>query len=82
MEQVKSDFEHMHSISCTAVAAEVRISPASFYHIFTNSLGKQKVCVLWIPQLVNNEKEPCMFFLPPPICSFAEMKAMHLLIAF
>jgi len=44
MEQVKSVFECMHSISCMAIPAEVRISPAGVYHIFTNSLGKQKVC--------------------------------------
>jgi hypothetical protein len=65
-----------------AVSAEIRISPAGVYHIFTNSLGKQKVCVKRIAHVVNNEKEPCVFFFPPPICSFAEMKAMHSLITF
>jgi hypothetical protein len=44
MERVKSVFEHMHNISCMAIAAEVRISLAGVYHIFTNSLGKKK-CV-------------------------------------
>jgi hypothetical protein len=62
--------------------AEVRISPAGVYHIFTNSLKKQKVCGKWIEHVVNNEKEPFMFFFPPPIYSFAEMKAMHSLITF
>jgi hypothetical protein len=64
-----------------AVSSEIIISPAGVYHIFTNSLGKQKVCVKWIAHVVNNEKEPCVFF-PPPICSFTEMKAMHSLITF
>ena len=40
MEQVKSVLECMCSISCTAVATEVRISPASVYCILTNSLQK------------------------------------------
>jgi hypothetical protein len=39
VKQVKSVLEHMHSISCIAVATEV-ISPTSVYHTFTNSLGK------------------------------------------
>jgi hypothetical protein len=82
MEQVKSVFEHMHNVSCMAIAAEVRISLAGVYHIFTNSLGKEKVCAKWIAHVVNNEKEPCVYFFPPPICSFAEMKAVHLLITF
>jgi hypothetical protein len=42
MEQVKSVLEHMHSISCTANFTKNGISPASVYHILTNSLGKQK----------------------------------------
>jgi len=40
MEQVKSVLECMCSISCTAVATEVRVSPASLDRILTNSLGK------------------------------------------
>jgi len=82
MEQVKSVFECMHSISCMAIATEIRISPAGVYHIFTNSLGKQKVCAKWIAHVANNEKEPCMNFFPPPICSFAEMKTIRSLITF
>jgi hypothetical protein len=42
MEQVKSVFALMHSISCMPIAAEVRISPAGVYHIFTNSLGNKR----------------------------------------
>jgi len=38
--QMKSVLEYTHSISCTAVATEVGISPASVYCIFTKSLGK------------------------------------------
>jgi hypothetical protein len=65
-----------------AISAEIRISPAGVYHIFMNSLGKQNVCVKWIAHVVNNEKEPCVLFFSPPICSFTDMKAMHSLITF
>jgi hypothetical protein len=41
--QVKFVLEGTRSISCTAIATEVRISPASVYRILTNSLGKRKV---------------------------------------
>jgi hypothetical protein len=51
---VKSVLEHTHSISCTAVATEVGISPASVYSILTNSLGKLKVCAKWIPYVLND----------------------------
>jgi hypothetical protein len=44
MEQVKSVLEHTHSISCMATVTRNGISPASVYHILTNSLGKQKFC--------------------------------------
>jgi hypothetical protein len=44
MKQVQSVLEGECSISCTAVATDIRISPASVYHILTNSLGKRKVC--------------------------------------
>ena len=40
MEQVTSVLERIHSISCMAMATDVGISPASVYHIVTNSLGK------------------------------------------
>jgi len=53
-EQVKSILEHTHSISCTAVAAEVRISTASVYCILTSSLGRRKVCTKWIPHVLND----------------------------
>jgi len=43
MEQVKSVREHMLSISCTEIAIEDGLSPASVYLIIANSLGKQKV---------------------------------------
>jgi hypothetical protein len=44
------------SISCTAIAKEVRISPASVYSILTNSLGKWKVCAKWIPHMLKNDQ--------------------------
>jgi hypothetical protein len=34
----------------------VRISPASVYHILTNSLGKRKVCAKWIPHMLNDDQ--------------------------
>jgi hypothetical protein len=37
MEQEKSVLEIAHSISCTAIATDVRISPESILHIPTNS---------------------------------------------
>ena len=39
-----------------AIATDVRISPASVYCDFTNSLGKQKVCVEWILNMFNNDQ--------------------------
>jgi transposase len=42
VEQVKSVLEHTHSISCTATVTEIGITPASVYHILTNSSEKQK----------------------------------------
>jgi hypothetical protein len=56
VEQVKFVLEHMHSISCTAVAAEVGISPASVYPFLINSLGKQKVCGQCIPHVLNPDQ--------------------------
>ena len=56
MEQVKSVLERIHSISCTAMDTEVEISPASVYHILTNSLGKRKVCAVWTAHMHNNDQ--------------------------
>jgi hypothetical protein len=53
LKQVKSVLEGTRSISCTAIATEVRISPVSVYRILTNSLGKRKVCAKWIPQFAQ-----------------------------
>jgi len=55
-EQVKSFFEHMHSISCTAATTWVRISAASFYSILIISLGKHKVCAKWIPHILKDDQ--------------------------
>jgi histone-lysine N-methyltransferase SETMAR len=44
------------SISYTAIATEVGISPASVYCILTNSLGKRKVCAKWIPHLLSDDQ--------------------------
>jgi len=35
---------------------EIGISPASVYHILTNSLGKGKVRTNWIPHVLDNEQ--------------------------
>jgi len=56
MEHVKPVREHMHSISCMGIAIEDEISPASVYFIFSNSLGKRKVCAKWIPHVLNNDQ--------------------------
>jgi len=56
MEQVQPVLECIQSISCMAIATEVRISPASVYHILTNSLGKRKGCAKWIAYVLNNDQ--------------------------
>jgi predicted nucleic acid-binding Zn ribbon protein len=56
VKQVKYILECTHSISCTAIASEVRISPASVYRILANSLGKRKVCAKWIPHVLNDDQ--------------------------
>ena len=56
MEQVKSVLEHIHSISCMAIAAEVRISTASVCCILTSSLGKRKVWAKWIPHVLSDNQ--------------------------
>jgi len=55
-EQVKSVLERTYSISCTAVATEVRISPAGVYLILISSLRMQKVCAKWIPHVPNDDQ--------------------------
>jgi hypothetical protein len=55
VEQVQSVIKSTHSISCMAIATEVRISPATVYRILTSSLGKQKVCPQWIPHMLNDD---------------------------
>jgi hypothetical protein len=82
VKQVKSVLEDTHSISCTEIATEVGISPASVYCILTISLGKRKVCAKWISHVLNNDQRACVFLSPTPICSVGEMKAMHSSIAF
>jgi transposase len=54
--QVKFVLEGTRSISCMAIATEVRISPASVYRILTNSLGKREVCAKWIPHVLNDDQ--------------------------
>jgi transposase len=54
--QVKFVLEGTRSISCTAIATEVGISPASVYRILTNSLGKREVCAKWIPHGLNDDQ--------------------------
>jgi hypothetical protein len=55
-EQVKSILERTYSISCMAVATEVRISPAGVYLILMSSLRMQKVCAKWIPHVPNDDQ--------------------------
>jgi hypothetical protein len=56
MEQEKSVLKYMSSISCTAIATEVRISPAGVSSIITNSLGKQNVCTKWFSHVLNDDQ--------------------------
>jgi histone-lysine N-methyltransferase SETMAR len=61
--QVKSVIEGTRSISCTAIATEVGISPASVYRIRTNSLRKRKVCAMWIPHMLNDDQRAMCLLL-------------------
>ena len=56
MEHVKPVLECTRSTSCTGIAREDAISPASIYLTLTNSLGKQTVCEKWIPHMLNNDQ--------------------------
>jgi hypothetical protein len=42
---------------------QVGISPASVYHILTNSLGKRKVCAKWIPHVLNDNQRAMRLLL-------------------
>jgi hypothetical protein len=56
VKQLKSVLEGTCSISCTAIVTEVGISPASVYHIPTNSLRKRKFFAKWIPHVLNDDQ--------------------------
>jgi hypothetical protein len=76
-EQVKSFLEHTHSISFMATATEVRISPASVYHILTSTAwGNKKFVQSGFHMCSMMTKQPCMF-LPLPVYCIEEMKTMH-----
>jgi hypothetical protein len=60
---------------------DCRISPANVYHILTNSLGKQKVCAKWIPQVLNDDQRT-MCVLATTHLQHREMKAVYSSIAF
>jgi hypothetical protein len=77
MEQVKSNFELMHGNCYRSQNLSSKFLP--YLH---QQLGETKVCALCIPRLVNNERAMRVLLATPPICSFSEMRAMHLLIAF
>jgi hypothetical protein len=77
MEQVKSVLELMHCISHMAVATEVGTSPASVYHILTNTLGNENFVHSGFHMWSTLTKESCMFYLSPPICCIGEMEAVH-----
>jgi len=57
MEQMKSVLECTRSTSCTVVATDVSISPASVYCNFPTSFGKQKVCVEWILNTFTDDQQ-------------------------
>jgi hypothetical protein len=73
--------ERIGNISCTAIATEVGISPASVYHIITNSLGKGKVRTKWIPHVLDNEQRATLF-ASLSICSVGDLKATNSSTAF
>jgi hypothetical protein len=56
MEQVKPVIERKGNISCRAVTTEAGISPASVYHILTNSLGKGNICTMRIEHMLDNDQ--------------------------
>jgi hypothetical protein len=76
MEQVKSVPKHTHTIACTAIATEVRISPANVYHILTTSLGKQEEYAKWMPQALNDDQRTMCILLATAHLQHAEMKAV------
>jgi hypothetical protein len=57
---VKSVVERIGNILCTAIATEVGISPASVFHILTNSLGKEKFVQSGFHTSWTMNKEPCV----------------------
>jgi hypothetical protein len=74
VEHMKSVRECMHSISCTAVATEVGISPASVDPPLINSLGKRKVCGQCILHVLNADQIAMRVIFPPLISSVGEMR--------
>jgi len=80
--QMKSVLEYIHSISCTAIATEFGISPASVYCIFPRAYGNEKFVQSGFCTCSVMTKKPFEFFSPPPICSIAEMKALRSSITF
>ena len=82
VEKVKSVLECTCNISCMATATEVRISPASVYCISPTVCRDKKFVQSGFHMCSTITKEPCRFFLPPPICSIVEIKAMHSSITF
>lgn len=56
---VHAVLEHIHRILHTTVAAEVGISPPDVFHILNEHTWKWKICVKWIPHVLNN----CQYML-------------------
>jgi hypothetical protein len=46
----------LRSISRKAIATDVKISPESFLHILTNSLGEWKVHAKWLPHKPKDDQ--------------------------
>jgi len=80
MEQVKSVFECIHSISCMAMATEVGISPA-FTVPSSTAWGNEKFVRCGLHTCTTMTNGPHMF-LPPHICSCGDIKAVHSWITF
>jgi len=67
--RMKFVLERTSSISCMAVTEEVEIFPTSVYRILTNSWGKEMFVYSGLHMCSMMTKEPCVLFLPLPICS-------------
>jgi len=81
MGKVKFVLEGTHSISCMAIATEVR----SLQHVFTvpspRAWGNEKFVRSGFHTCSSIIKDVWMYFLPAPICSYGDIETMQSSIA-